>query len=34
VISDLEKDVGNAFFGFPDDIKFCRLMIGQDDQNK
>lgn len=34
VISDLEMDVGNAFFGFPDVIKFFRLVIGQDDQNK
>lgn len=33
-ISDLEKDVGNAFSDFADDIKFFKLMLHQDDQNK
>lgn len=32
VISDLGTDVGNAFFGFADDIELFRLMICQDDQ--
>lgn len=33
-MSDLEKDVGNAFSDFAGDIKFFRLILHQHDQNK